>query len=168
MLPQRHLAHARGYLELGMLAEAAAELARIPAPERDAADAVAVRMALLHEQADWAELSRLAGEFTRREPGESAAWVTWAYATRRAVSLAAAEQILLTAETHHPAEATIQFNLGCYACQRGDLPAARERVARAIRLDEKFAAAAQTDPDLAPLRDAGDSFAPGKRRRRKS
>ncbi len=168
MLPQRRLAHARGYLELGMLAAAEAELAQIPAPACDAADVVAVRMALLHEQENWRELSKVAGEFTRREPGESAAWVTWAYATRRAVSLAAAEQILLTAEVHHPAEATIQFNLGCYACQRGDLAAARERVGRAIKLDEHFATAAQTDPDLAPLRAAGESFGPAKRRRRKT
>ncbi|PAW66829.1 MAG: hypothetical protein B9S34_07015 [Opitutia bacterium Tous-C1TDCM] len=168
MLPQRRLAHARGYLELGMLEAAAAELALIPGPACDGADVLAVRMAVLHEQAKWPELARIAGEFTRREPGESAAWITWAYATRRAVSLAAAEQILLTAEVHHPAEATIHFNLGCYACQRGDLSAARERVARAIDLDGKFAAAAQSDPDLAPLRDTGETFGPAKRRRRKT
>jgi hypothetical protein len=79
-------------------------------------------------------------------------WVTWAYATRRCESLDAAEKILLAAEAQHPAEATIQFNLGCYACQRGDLATARRRVDRAISLDAKFTAAAATDPDLAPLR----------------
>jgi len=85
-------------------------------------------------------------------PQEAGGWITWAYATRRADSLAAAEAILLKAEQLHPAEPTIQFNLGCYACQRGDLIAAQLRVDRAIALDAHFAGTAATDPDLAPLR----------------
>lgn len=151
---KRRLAHARGYLELDMVAEAAAELAWIPAPENETDAVVAVRLAVLQEQKNWPALAALAGGFVRRTPGNAAAWVTWAYATRRADSLAAAEKILLEAERHHRAEPTIQFNLGCYACQRGDLQAARDRVNRAISLDSKFAEAAATDPDLAPLRRA--------------
>ena len=45
--------------------------------------------------------------------------------------------------------------LTCYACQRGDLHTARERVVRAISLDQAFRNAASTDPDLAPLRESG-------------
>jgi Flp pilus assembly protein TadD len=135
-----------------MVAEAAAELDRIPAPERDAVEVLALRMAVLQEQQDWPALRAVAGEFARRVPTETAAWVTWAYATRRAESLVAAERILLDAERLHPAEPTIQFNLGCYACQRGDLAEARRRVDRAIALDQNFAESAATDPDLAPLR----------------
>jgi predicted Zn-dependent protease len=151
---KRRLAHAQGYLELGMVAEAAAELERIPASEHATLDVIPIRLAILQEQKNWPATAALAGEFVRRVPTEPAAWVTWAYATRRADSLAAAEKILLEAERHHPAEPTIQFNLGCYACQRGDVPAARARIDHAIALDPKFAAAAATDPDLAPLRDA--------------
>lgn len=149
---KRRLSYAQGYLELGMVAEAAAELDRIPAADSGALEVVAVRLAVLQEQKNWPALSALAGDLVRRAPAEAAAWVTWAYATRRADSLPAAERILLEAEQHHPTEPTIQFNLGCYACQRGDLPAARDRVNRAIALDPKFAQAAATDPDLAPLR----------------
>ena len=69
-----------------------------------------------------------------------------------AVSLAAAETVLKEAETLFPAEPTIQFNLGCYACQRDDLATARRRVDRAIALEPGFRLAAATDPDLAPLR----------------
>jgi Tfp pilus assembly protein PilF len=150
--PKWRLSHAQGYLGLGMVAEAAAELERIPAPERDALAVLALRVAVLQEQQDWPALAAAAGEFTRRAPDEAAAWVTFAYATRRGDSLAAAEKILREAEQRHPAEPTIQFNLGCYACQRGDLAEARRRVDRAIALDKKFAEAAATDPDLAPLR----------------
>lgn len=135
-----------------MIAEAAAELDRIPAPDNTALDVLGLRLAVLQEQQNWPALRDLAREFVERMPTEAAAWVTWAYATRRADSLIAAEEILLAAEAHHPAEPTIQFNLGCYACQRGDLATARERVDRAIALEPKFAHAAKTDPDLAPLR----------------
>jgi Tfp pilus assembly protein PilF len=152
MTPQRRLSHARGFLELGLIAEAAGELAQIPAPHHKELEVVAVRLAILQEQKDWPALRDLAAHLVGRAPGEAAGWVTWAYATRRADSLEAAKEILLAAERHHPDEPTIQFNLGCYACQRGDLESARRRVDRAIALDPKFKEAAATDPDLAPLR----------------
>ena len=146
------LSHAQGYLGLGMVAEAAAELDRIPTAEADGLEVLALRVAVLQEQQDWPALRAAAGEFARRAPNEAAAWVTWAYAARRTESIEAAEKILLEAERVHPAEPTIQFNLGCYACLRGALTEARRRVDRAIALDRTFAAAAATDPDLAPLR----------------
>jgi predicted Zn-dependent protease len=155
MLPvQRRLSFAQGYLALGMVAEAATELDGIVGPDAQTSDVISVRIAVLHEQKKWPEVRDLASELARRHPTEAAIWVTWAYATRRADSLAAAEKILLDAEGHHPADPTIQFNLGCYACQRGDLPTARTRVNRAIALDQKFARLAATDPDLVPLRSA--------------
>src|SRR3954469_24570 len=154
MLLKRRLSHAQGYLELGMLAEAAAELDQISGTGADSSEVLAVRLTLWHEQKNWPGVRDLARELVQRSPDDAAVWVTWAYATRRAESLEAAEKILLEAEQHHPSEATIQFNLGCYACQRGELPTARQRVDRAIALDAKFAAAAATDPDLAPLRAA--------------
>jgi tetratricopeptide (TPR) repeat protein len=149
----RHLSYAQGYLELGMVAEAAAELDQIPASASENAAVLTLRLAVLQEQKNWSALRLAAGEFVRRHPEEAGAWVTWAYATRRADSLAAAERILLEAEPLHPQEPTIQFNLGCYACQRGDLKAARRHVDRAIALEENFRVLAATDADLAPLRE---------------
>lgn len=154
MDPKRRLSHVQGYLELGMLAEAAAEFERVPAPANGTPEARALRLAILQEQQAWPELREAAAVFVRQMPEEASAWVTWAYAARRAESLDVAEKILLEAELLHPIEPTIQFNLGCYACQRGDLATARRRVKRAIELEPKFSAAAETDPDLAPLRAA--------------
>ena len=160
MLSKRRLSHARGYLELGLLAEAAAELEQLPLADQSGLPALAIRLAILQEQKNWPALRTLAHEFVLRSPQEPSGWVTWAYATRRAESLGLAEEILLEAERQHPAEPTIQFNLGCYACQRGDLVSARARVNRAIALDSSFANAAATDPDLAPLRAAATSLKP--------
>jgi predicted Zn-dependent protease len=152
MQAKRRLSHAQGYLGLGMVAEAAAELDLIPAPEKYTTEVLAVRLAILQEQKDWPALREAAAKFVGQLPDEAGGWITWAYATRRADSLAAAEAILLDAEKRHPREPTIQFNLGCYACQRGDLITARLRVDRAIALDADFATMAAFDPDLAPLR----------------
>lgn len=157
---KHRLSYTQGYLELGMLAEAEAELAAIPLPLRELVEVLALRVALLQEKHDWPALRLAAGEWARRQPEEATAWVTWAYATRRADSLAAAERILTEAEHLHPDEPTIQFNLGCYACQRGDLRAARQRVDRATGLEKRFAVLAATDPDLAPLRAAESADCP--------
>jgi predicted Zn-dependent protease len=160
MQVKRRLSYAQGYLELGMIAEAAAELEAIPASSDEGLDILGLRVAVLQEQKNWPALQQAAAEFVRRRPEEASGWVTWAYAMRRAESLDAAEQILRAGERLHPHEATIQFNLGCYACQRGDLAEARNRVDRAIVLDENFRALAATDSDLAPLRAAENADCP--------
>jgi tetratricopeptide (TPR) repeat protein len=157
MQPRWLLSHARGYIELGLLEEATAELAQLPPDSIDSDEALALRMEIFRAQSRWIKLRLTAGELTRRQPANADAWITFAYATRRAESLHAAEAILRAAELRHPHEPTIQFNLGCYACQRGDLAEARRRVDAAIALEPHFKIAAQTDPDLAALRAAGNS-----------
>jgi len=152
--PKWRLSHARGYLGLGMVEEAGAELDQLPAAAAQETEALGLRALVLQEREQWPALVEAARQLVLRQPGEAGWWIAWAYATRRSCSLAAAEAILLEAERTHPEEATVQFNLGCYASLRGDLPEARRRVARAIALDPTFRAAAATDPDLAPLRGA--------------
>lgn len=149
------LAHVRGYLGLGMIEEASAELEQVPPETGRETDVLVLRALVLQEQAKWPPLVEVAAELVRRQPMEPGWWVTWAYATRRCRSLAAAEAILLDGERTHPDVAVIQFNLGCYACQQGDLIEARRRVDRAIALDPSFRDAAASDSDLAPLRAGG-------------
>lgn len=155
MHPTWRLSHARGYLALGLNELALEELSALPDELSSGEEAMALRIAALNALEQWVLLQPVAAEMSRKHPDEAAWWVTWAYAARRAESLGAAEAILREAELRHPNEATIQFNLGCYACQRGDLAEARRRVDRAIALDGIFRASALTDRDLAPLRAAG-------------
>ncbi len=158
MQPARRISHAQGYLGLGMVAEAAAELDQLPADAQDTLPVLALRLAVLQAQEAWAPLRIAAARCVDLRPEEAGFWITWAYAARRADSLAAAQRILHDAERRHATEPTIQFNLGCYAAQLGALEAAHTRVLRAIALDGSFAALAATDPDLAPLRAAGHTF----------
>ena len=155
MKPGWRLSHARGYLDLGLVEEAAAELAALPAHEAESLEALALRVLVLQAQRQWFLLQPVAAALVSRQPEEAGWWITWAYATRRTDSLASAEAILRDAETRHPEEPAIQFNLGCYACQRGDLAEARRRVDRAVALDASFRQQAATDDDLAPLRATG-------------
>lgn len=154
------LSQARGYLGLGMIHEAVVELDHVPAGMARQTEVLALRALVLQEQAQWPPLAEVAHELVQRQPAESGWWITWAYATRRGHSLAAAEAILLEAERTHPREAAIQFNLGCYACVRGDLIEARRRVDQAIALDPSFKEAAATDPDLVRLRETQGASRP--------
>lgn len=152
------LSHARGYLGLGMLAEAQAELDAIDPSDANRADVQNVRVALLHEQQDWPRLLSLARELVARQPEEPGWWVSLAFATRRVESLEHAHTVLLEAVKHHPDQAIIHFNLGCYAAQTGALEEALRRVRLAIKLSEDFREIARRDPDLEPLRAADPSF----------
>ena len=155
MKPKWRLSHVQGYLGLGLVAEAAAEFEHLSPTERDTTPALALRVAIFQQQQNWPALRDASIELVRRVPEDAGGWITWAYAVRRAESILAAEEVLRIAETKHPAEPTIQFNLGCYACLLGDLAEARRRVDHAITLDKSFRDLAGTDPDLASLRDAG-------------
>lgn len=148
------ISHTRGYLELGMVREARAELDAITGADAQRIEVLALRVALLQATERWRPLRKLAAELVQNDPGEAGWWVILAYATRRVRSVAAAEKVLLQAAARHADDATVQFNLGCYACQRGDLALAKERVERAIRIDADYRKNAREDPDLAPLRAA--------------
>lgn len=135
-----------------MLDDAAAELRALPADLAGGEEALGLRATLHQEKKEWPAMQSVSRELTRLRPDSAGAWIMWAYATRRADCLESAERILAQARGHHPKEPTVLFNLGCYACQRGDLGLARELVEAAIALDASFARLASTDDDLGPLR----------------
>lgn len=148
------LSHVRGYLELGMVKEAKAELDAIPESDARRPEVVAMRVGMLQATEQWRPLLKYARELVSIDPAEVGWWIIWAYAARRATSVKAAQKVLLEAEGHHPQDATVQFNLGCYACLLGELPEAKARVVRAITIDSEFLKNALDDPDLQQLREA--------------
>lgn len=149
----RHLQAVQGYIELRMLVEAANEVESIAPENRIHPSVVPYRYAIYAAMEKWDLAAATAGLMAIIYPGDPEWWIKWAYSTRRCRSVADARQILLEAEKLHPKEATIQFNLGCYACQLGELEEAKRRVALAISIDGKFRAMALDDKDLEPLWD---------------
>ncbi len=151
---QRRLSAARGYLELGMLQEANAELEEIDAFCRSVPEVLAVRLQIYQSMAKWELMEVVAKRLSQHDP-ENPQWpISVAYATPRAVSIGAARVILLDALTRHPEEPIVHYNLACYGCQLGELQAARDHLKRAFALDPSCRLTAIEDKDLEPLWDS--------------
>jgi predicted Zn-dependent protease len=148
---------AMGWLELGNVAEAQAELAQVSAAQQEHPDVLEVRWSLAAEQKCWEEALEIARALLRRAPKRSSGWLHQAYALRRVPngSVEKAWEALLPASIKFPKELTIPFNLACYACQMGQLVAAREWLLRAVAIGgkEKVIGMALNDSDVAPLWD---------------
>ena len=148
---QRVLHAAMGYLELGMIAEAAGELESLPPEDRDRSSVLALRVEIYRTAKKWSLMEVVARELWKRHPDEPDHWTNLAWAVQRSDSVVAARDILLEAVERFPSDAMTHFNLGCYSCQLGDIEQAKTRVGKAIELDAKFRLLALDDPDLEPL-----------------
>jgi tetratricopeptide (TPR) repeat protein len=156
--PDTHyLMAAIGWSELGNLAEARAELIHISPAHQEHPDVLEVRWAVAAEQKRWEEGLQIAQALVREAPRRASGWLHRAYALRRVPdgSVQKASAALLPAFDKFPGEALIPFNLSCYACQMGQLDAARLWLQRAIAIDgkEKIRQQALKDSDLEPLWD---------------
>jgi lipopolysaccharide biosynthesis regulator YciM len=149
---QRRLLAASGFVELSMFQESVEELESLPPELREMPIVLAVWLEVYQGWQKWTEALAVATRLTVAEPDTPNWQVALAYATRRTRGILLAREILIAAGEKFPDCATIQFNLGCYAAQFGDLDEARLRVESAIRLDRQFETLANSDLDLAPLR----------------
>lgn len=154
--PEAHYVNAAiGWLELGNPAEARAELAHLDPARQTHPDVLEVRWALAAEEENWAEGLEIAGELVQVAPGRASGWLHRAYALRRVPEggLQQAREALLPAFKEFPEEATIPYNLACYACQLNELQEAREWLKRAVTAGgrERVKQMGLADPDLAPL-----------------
>ena len=71
----------------------------------------------------------------------------------RAENIEQAEAVLLKAWELHPKDASIAFNLSCYASVTGRMEEAKVRLRQAIDLDKDIRLVALDDEDLRPLWD---------------
>lgn len=140
-----------GYLGLGMLRQAAAELRAIRAKDRNLPLVLAARAELHLESKEWEQLIAAGRELARRHPGTPQGWIHWAYALRELGRVEQALEVLLEAEPLHPKVGVIHFNLACYHCLLGDLRASKRRLERACRIKSDWKTTALEDPDLKEL-----------------
>lgn len=145
--------YAQGYLMLGMLADAASELARIPREDDETREVMEARLDLATQRRTWKTAVRHGEQLATRYPEIEAGWIGWAYALRELQKIEEAKGVLLEAEPRHGKKsALLHFNLACYYALLGEVDTARERLARACKLDARFKDEALTDPDLASVR----------------
>ena len=148
---EKQLQAAEGYLELGMLVEANDEIENLP-PELKTSSAVLVlRLEIYRAAEKWSLMEVVAQELWKRHQDDPAYWSDLAFAANRSSGLKEAHSILSEALEKFPSDALTLFNLGCYACQLGNLAEAKTLVGQAIKIDPKFKIDAIDDPDLEPL-----------------
>jgi tetratricopeptide (TPR) repeat protein len=145
---ERHLTEAVGYLELGILQDAWDSLEEIPAEQRHLPPVLQVRLEIYRRMEKYEGMATIAEHLTKALPEDSQNWISLAYAQRRYLDLQTAEKTLLEAQKRFPEEATIPFNLACYACQMGRLDEAREKLAKAIEMEPSFKKAGIEDEIL--------------------
>jgi tetratricopeptide (TPR) repeat protein len=148
---RQHWQAATGYVELGMFLEADAELDKIDPFNRAAPEVLALRIAIYRGLEKWELMQEIARRLAEFQPDDIQWTMSLAYATRRANSIEAAKEVLLSAEPRFPKEAAIRYNLACYFCQTGDIPSAKNYLKQAFKIDLSLRLAALEDEDLKAL-----------------
>ncbi|MDB6028318.1 MAG: hypothetical protein JWM68_4541 [Verrucomicrobiales bacterium] len=150
-----HLSSAIGWLELGNPAEAKLELQRISQPVREHPDVLELEWLILSQEQDWPAALKVAQSIVHKAPERASGWLHQAYALRRAPNggLLAAWNALSSVVDKFPQEATIFFNLSCYACQMDRLDEARKLLEAAMKVGgrKRIREMAMADHDLKPL-----------------
>jgi tetratricopeptide (TPR) repeat protein len=142
---------ASGYAELGMFLDADSELEKIDPFNRAAPEILTLRISIYCGLEKWELMAEIAKRLTEFEPDNPEWPVLLAYATRRAISIETAKEILLNAESKFPKQAIIKYNLACYFCQTGDMNTAKNYLKKALEIDLNWRITALDDPDLQPL-----------------
>jgi tetratricopeptide (TPR) repeat protein len=150
-----HLSAAIGWLQLGNPPEAKVELGRIQPRLALNPDVLEVWWAVHASVKDWSNALEAAEKLVFQDAKRPSGWLHRAYALRRAPQggLQAAREALRPALDLFPENATVPYNLSCYACQLGDFDQAREWLRQALAVGDRrqMLAMAMADADLEPL-----------------
>ncbi len=152
--PKVHWSRASGYFELGMLREAEIELSALPEDLPWGKRRRAMLMNIRQNREQWEDMRDLAHGLRMEFPEDAEWWVADAYATRRGQSIQLARKILLEGLVHHYNDATIRYNLACYACQLGSPGECLDFLKEAVKRDPSFKKLALEDEDLEDVREA--------------
>ncbi len=155
-----HVRAAEGWVELGLPAEAEAELACVAPETRAHPQFLHATWAVHARRKEWSLAHAAAEAIVQTAPDDVNGWVHRAYAARRMEGggLQAAWDALRPAAEQFPDETIVPYNLACYACQMGNPDAARHWLGRAKVIAGRLGGTgplkrmALADADLAPLR----------------
>jgi predicted Zn-dependent protease len=150
---------ADGWLRLGDLAQAEAELAALAPAVQEHAEVLQLRWTLASRREDWRECLRLADGLVRQAPERRFGWLHLALSLHKLGRTAEAYDRLLAAADQFEASATLPFFLARFACALGRLDAGRHWLAVALADADRTGTGrelrrrAQDEPDLASIRD---------------
>ena len=103
---QQHFDAASGYVQLGMPLEANEELEKVDPLNRAAPEVLALRIEIYRKLKKWELMREIAKKLNDFQPNEIQWVLSYAFATRRAVSIEVAKDILRKSVAKFPKEAT--------------------------------------------------------------
>jgi len=144
---------ARGWLELGNVNEAQSELEKVRSRNREHPDVLEVLWEISARSGDWDRCVDLATKLVKAAPARLQGYIQRAYALHRVKRTQDAWDILFPVAEKFPTDATIKYNLACYATQLGRLWEGEQWLKLAFTTgDEKeLRSLALQDPDLKSL-----------------
>jgi len=148
---QIHLLAAQGYLELGMVDEALAELSRIETPCLGDPDLMEMRLHILMQARRWNDALAVAEELLRIRHDALAAYIHGAFALHELGRTQEARDLLLKGPMILRNDPTFHYNIGCYEAVLGNRDSALISLKQSFALDSTFRDFARHDPDLVLL-----------------
>lgn len=145
------LSFARGYLELGMVAAAERELARVSVAHRCYADVLELRIRALLQRGRYRKAATVARGAAKMYPGVAEFYLYAARAYEALHQPERAKAIWVSAPSLFHVSGIFHFNLARIEIQLGNRISARQHIALAIELDPAMQARAAKDPGLRDL-----------------
>ena len=142
---------AQGYLELGMVDEALAELVAVEPLATLDPELAELRLHILMQVRRWADALAASGELLRIDPKAQAAYIHGAFALHELGRTAEARDLLLRGAALLAEDPTFHYNIGCYEAVLGNRESALLSLRKSFSLDETYRDFALRDPDLQGL-----------------
>ena len=150
-MSERSLLAAQGYLELGMVEEALAELSSVEPSFLHDPELLEVRLHVLMQAHRWEEVITAAEALLRVQQDALPAYIHGAFALHELGRTAEARDLLLKGPSLLRKDPTFHYNIGCYEAVLGNKAAALQSLRESFAMDKTFRDFAKQDPDLLPL-----------------
>lgn len=151
---QFYLSAASGWIGLGDLASARAELKQLSATAQNHPQACMVQSEYYFASNEWDRLALLSDQLVLKFPAYEQLWINRSYALHELKRTREAFDALLPAVEKFPEVWLLRYNLACYCAQLSLKEEAVKWLLRAVTLGSKkeVKAMALEDPDLEPIR----------------
>ncbi len=140
-----------GYLELGMIDDALAELRALPPKLRHEPEVLEMEAAIGLQTGRW-QLAEDALNALCRQPGACVdLFVDWSCSLYELGRMEECRQALLLAPRERDAHGIWHYHLACLESQRGASEEARQLIRQALCLDPCLRRRAEANPNLSPI-----------------
>lgn len=143
---------AAGYVQLGMLLEAAEEIDSLPQAYRELPQVMRIRALLAINAKNWQKAVELGVKLVESGAAAAADYMQAAYCLHEMQRTHEARAILLKAPPEARSDPIYFYNLACYEAVLGHEEKALDYLDQAAAIDFSFRDMAMSDPDLLSIR----------------